>query len=70
MAARNRQGAVVGMTDTHDAFGPFGAKSMSESPYNPVAAALGNAIRAATGVRLYALPFKPDRIHAALHVAS
>jgi len=52
--------------DTYDAFGPFGAKSMSESPYNPVAAALGNAIRAATGVRLHALPFKPDRIHAAL----
>ena len=52
--------------ETHDAFGPFGAKPMSESPYNPVAAALGNAICAATGVRLHALPFKPDRIHAAL----
>jgi hypothetical protein len=35
---------------------------MSESPYNPVAAALGNAIRDATGVRFYKLPFKPDRI--------
>jgi len=35
---------------------------MSESPYNPVAAALGNAIRDATGVRFYNLPFKPDRI--------
>lgn len=41
-----------------------GAKSMSESPYNPVAAALGNAIRDATGVRFYRLPFKPDRIFA------
>ena len=50
--------------DTHDDLGPFGAKSMSESPYNPVAAALGNAIRDATGVRFYRLPFKPDRIHA------
>ena len=29
--------------DTHDAFGPLGAKSMSESPFNPVAAALANA---------------------------
>jgi CO/xanthine dehydrogenase Mo-binding subunit len=45
---------------------PFGAKSMSESPYTPVAAALGNAIRDAIGVRCYRLPFKPDRIHAAL----
>jgi CO/xanthine dehydrogenase Mo-binding subunit len=52
--------------DTCDTLGPFGAKSMSESPYNPVAAALGNAIRDATGVRLTTLPFKPDRIFAAL----
>ena len=49
---------------TNDTLGPYGAKSMSESPYNPVAAALGNAIRDATGVRLTALPFKPDRIFA------
>jgi len=48
--------------DTHDELGPYGAKSMSESPYNPVAAALGNAIRDATGIRYYALPFKPDRL--------
>ena len=50
--------------DTKDTLGPYGAKSMSESPYNPVAAALGNAIRDATGVRFTALPFKPDRIFA------
>jgi putative selenate reductase molybdopterin-binding subunit len=49
---------------TSDTLGPYGAKSMSESPYNPVAAALGNAIRDATGVRYYALPFRPDRIFA------
>ncbi len=47
---------------TSDTLGPYGAKSMSESPYNPVAAALGNAIRDATGVRYTTLPFKPDRI--------
>jgi hypothetical protein len=51
---------------TSDTLGPFGAKSMSESPYNPVAAALGNAIRDATGVRYHRLPFKPDRIQAQL----
>lgn len=50
--------------ETKDKLGPYGAKSMSESPYNPVAAALGNAIRDATGVRFYTLPFKPDRIFA------
>jgi hypothetical protein len=40
----------------------MGAKSMSESPYNPVAAALGNAIADATGIRFTATPFKPDRL--------
>ncbi len=56
----------VHFAETYDTLGPFGAKSMSESPYNPVAAALGNAIRDAIGVRYYRLPFKPDRIHAGL----
>ena len=54
---------------TSDELGPFGAKSMSESPYNPVAPALANAIRAATGVRFYRLPLKPDRVHAGLVAA-
>ena len=52
----------VYFADTHDALGPFGAKSMSESPYNPVAAALGNAIRRAVGVRPRQTPFSRDRI--------
>jgi putative selenate reductase molybdopterin-binding subunit len=52
--------------DTYDAFGPLGAKSMSESPFNPVAAALANAIANATGVRLTAPPFTADAVWAAL----
>ncbi|MFT4115137.1 molybdopterin-dependent oxidoreductase [Bradyrhizobium sp.] len=52
---------------TSDTIGPLGAKSMSESPYNPVAAALGNAIANATGIRFTAPPFKPDRLFPALH---
>ena len=36
----------VYFADTDDELGPFGAKSMSESPYNPVGAAIGNAVRA------------------------
>ncbi|MBS0534468.1 MAG: molybdopterin-dependent oxidoreductase [Proteobacteria bacterium] len=54
---------------TSDELGPFGAKSMSESPYNPVAAALANAIRAATGVRSFSLPLRADRIHAGITAA-
>jgi putative selenate reductase molybdopterin-binding subunit len=52
----------VYFADTVDTVGPMGAKSMSESPYNPVAAALGNALRDATGIRFTAVPFKPDRL--------
>lgn len=55
--------------DTYDRLGPFGAKSMSESPFNPVAPALANAIRDAVGLRLTDPPFAPDRIHAALVAA-
>ena len=53
--------------DTTDSIGPMGAKSMSESPYNPVAAAIGNAIADATGIRFTSTPFKPDRLFPALH---
>jgi putative selenate reductase molybdopterin-binding subunit len=35
---------------------------MSESPYNPVAPALGNAIRRAVGVRPFETPFSRDRM--------
>jgi putative selenate reductase molybdopterin-binding subunit len=52
----------VFFADTVDSIGPMGAKSMSESPYNPVAAALGNALANATGIRFTAVPFKPDRL--------
>lgn len=52
--------------DTFDRMGPMGAKSMSESPYNPVAPALANAIRHATGVRLHQLPMTPARVWRAL----
>ncbi|MCA0145353.1 molybdopterin-dependent oxidoreductase [Blastococcus sp. LR1] len=51
---------------TDDPLGPLGAKPMSEAPFNPVAPALGNAVRDATGVRLTRLPFTADRVHAAL----
>ncbi len=48
--------------DTYDTIGPLGAKSMSESPFNPVAAALANALCDATGVRFTETPFTADRV--------
>jgi putative selenate reductase molybdopterin-binding subunit len=56
----------VYFADTYDTVGPMGAKSMSESPYNPVAPAMGNAIANATGIRFTSTPFKPDRLFPAL----
>ena len=46
--------------------GPLGAKSMSESPYNPVAPALANAIARACGARVRDLPMTPARVWRAL----
>jgi len=52
----------VFFADTYDRLGPMGAKSMSESPFNPVPAALANALADATGVRFRETPFSRDRI--------
>jgi CO/xanthine dehydrogenase Mo-binding subunit len=47
---------------TADVLGPLGAKSMSESPFTPVAPALANAVRDAIGIRFDTLPLARDRI--------
>jgi CO/xanthine dehydrogenase Mo-binding subunit/aerobic-type carbon monoxide dehydrogenase small subunit (CoxS/CutS family) len=49
--------------DTHDAFGPLGAKSMSEAPIYPIAPALANALTNATGIRFHDSSLTPDRIY-------
>ncbi|MEU4708696.1 molybdopterin cofactor-binding domain-containing protein [Nocardia salmonicida] len=56
----------VYFAETSDELGPLGAKSMSESPYNPVAPALANAIRDAVGVRPDRLPMTADRVWRAI----
>jgi len=52
---------------TRDPHGPFGAKPMSEAPFNPVAPALANALRDATGVRFTALPLRRDVVYRVLN---
>jgi putative selenate reductase molybdopterin-binding subunit len=59
----------VYFADTNDKLGPLGAKSMSESPFNPVAPALANAIRDATGLRFAELPIARDKIYLGLKEA-
>ncbi len=53
-------------SETSDSIGPLGAKSMSESPFNPVAPAFANALRDATGIRFTATPFLRDRVWQAI----
>jgi len=48
-----------------DAFGPYGAKGIGEPPITPVAPAIANAVRDATGVRFLDLPLVPPRIYGA-----
>jgi CO/xanthine dehydrogenase Mo-binding subunit len=47
--------------------GPFGAKGIGEAPVIAAAAAVANAIAAATGVRMRELPMTAGRVWAALN---
>src|SRR5216684_7011676 len=51
------------LADIYDSFGPFGAKSTSAAPMNPIAPAIANAQSDATAIRFCDLPFRPDRIY-------
>jgi CO/xanthine dehydrogenase Mo-binding subunit len=46
--------------------GPFGAKGIGEPPVVPVPAAIANAVYAATGVRVTALPITPEALRKAM----
>jgi CO/xanthine dehydrogenase Mo-binding subunit len=55
--------------ETMDGEGPQGAKGVGEAPAICVAAATANAIYNATGVRIYELPFTPEKVYRALVAA-
>ncbi|ELS50794.1 molybdopterin-dependent oxidoreductase [Streptomyces viridochromogenes] len=44
-----------------------GPKPLGEGPFNPIAPALANALRDATGIRFTTLPLRADMVWAALH---
>jgi CO/xanthine dehydrogenase Mo-binding subunit len=46
---------------------PTGSVGIGEPPVIPTAAAIGNAIADATGIRLTETPFTPKRLLDALH---
>ncbi|MFI7356382.1 molybdopterin cofactor-binding domain-containing protein [Streptomyces avidinii] len=60
----------VHFMETSDAIGPLGAKSMSESPFNPVGPAFANALRDATGVRFTELPVTRDVVWQKMQAAN
>jgi len=49
--------------------GPFGARGIGEPPIANPAAAIANAVAAATGVRVTRLPITPERLLAAIDAA-
>jgi CO/xanthine dehydrogenase Mo-binding subunit len=49
-----------------DGPGPFGSKGVGQGTISPIAPAIGNAIYAAVGVRLHALPISREEISRAL----
>jgi putative selenate reductase molybdopterin-binding subunit len=54
------------LVQTNEPSGPFGAKAIAEIPKDGVAPALRSAILNATGVRMNAIPFTPERVWQAL----
>ncbi|MHB8876764.1 MAG: molybdopterin-dependent oxidoreductase Mo/Fe-S-binding subunit [Myxococcaceae bacterium] len=54
------------LVDTHDPFGPFGSKSISEISCNGAAPVIAAAIHDAVGVWIRSWPFTPEKILRAL----
>jgi len=45
---------------------PFGVRGVGEVPIVPPMAAIGNAVKSATGIRMHSLPMSPPKVRAAL----
>jgi 4-hydroxybenzoyl-CoA reductase subunit alpha len=56
----------VGIIESNDPHGPFGAKEAGEGSLAAFLPALTNAIADATGLRYHDLPVTPDRVYAAI----
>ncbi|HRS04109.1 MAG TPA: molybdopterin-dependent oxidoreductase [Treponema sp.] len=60
---------TVEFAESYEPSGPFGAKSVAEIGIDTPPAAIANALRNATGVRVYELPLTPPRVLKALRAA-
>lgn len=63
---RDRPPVKAILVPSYEETGPFGAKSVSEICINGPAPAIANAIYNATGARLNAFPFTPEKVLAAI----
>jgi CO/xanthine dehydrogenase Mo-binding subunit len=54
------------IVESHDPYGPYGAKGASETALVPIAGAIANAVDDALGVRINSLPITPEKVLAAL----
>ncbi|MDB4895336.1 MAG: xdh, partial [Firmicutes bacterium] len=50
------------LVETHDPFGPFGAKAVAEVPTDAMAPAIANAVADAIGVMINEIPLTPERV--------
>ena len=66
LTAMDATNIEVGLVETNDPSGPFGAKGIGEPGLVPTAPAIANAIYDAVGVRIHELPMKPEVVLNAL----
>jgi xanthine dehydrogenase molybdenum-binding subunit len=60
---------LLTLIETVDEAGPFGAKGLGEAGTIPISAAVANAVKDATGVRVTTLPMTPERVYRAIRAA-
>jgi xanthine dehydrogenase molybdenum-binding subunit len=60
---------LLALIETVDEAGPFGAKGLGEAGTIPISAAVANAVKDATGVRVTTLPLTPERVYRAIRAA-
>lgn len=58
------------LVETHDPFGPFGAKAVAEVPIDAMAPAIANAVADALGIRITEIPLTPERVLKAIKEAT
>jgi len=54
------------IVESHEPYGPFGAKEVGEGAIMPTIPAILNAVYDATGIRFQELPLTPERVFVAI----